>query len=255
MFEQHASSYDASNGGWHVDLGHDFIEWSALHAGAIVLDLVCGSGLVTYPAAKAVGPNGVVVGVDISTALLQEAKRKSALPGSGRIMWVERDIGRLDSIKAVQEVVQKGGFDLITCCSALVLLPNLAEAIKHRANKIVRSLWFNDLRRALGIPFPLNPDWIKDIHTLERLYCGAGLKVEKSRRTRSYLPEKWYHEMDATTVLEEQVLQDKTFADKDKLQQAKEIWPQIWKRSFRKDGRFWEGHALYVTIGIKPSTD
>jgi ubiquinone/menaquinone biosynthesis C-methylase UbiE len=271
MFDQRASSYDASNGGWHVDLGRDFIEWSAPHAGATVLDLACGSGLVTYPAAKAVGPNGLVVGVDICTAMLREAKRKSALPGSGRIMWVEHDVGRLDSIKAVQDVVQKGGFDLITCCSALVMLPNPAEAIKHWAkflkpggrliidvpteDKTVLNLWFNDLRRALGIPFPFNPDWIKDIHTLEKLFCGAGLKVERTWRTRSYLPEKWYREMDATTVLEEQVLQDKTLADQDKLQQARIIWPQIWKRGLRKDGRFWDGHASYVTIGINPSTD
>jgi ubiquinone/menaquinone biosynthesis C-methylase UbiE len=129
MYDERASGYDASNGGWHVDLGLDFVRWTAPKKGAHVLDLACDSGLVTYPAAQAVGPEGFVVGVDVSTGMLQEAKRKSALQGSGRIKWVEHDISNLDNVEVVQQVVQSGGFDLIMCCSALVLLANPASSI------------------------------------------------------------------------------------------------------------------------------
>jgi ubiquinone/menaquinone biosynthesis C-methylase UbiE len=111
--------------------GLDFVRWTAPKKGAHVLDLACGSGIVTYPAAQAVGPEGFVVGVDVSTGMLQEAKRKSALQGSGRIKWVEHDISNLNNVEVVQQVVQSGGFDLIMCCSALVLLANPGSSIKQ----------------------------------------------------------------------------------------------------------------------------
>jgi hypothetical protein len=118
-------------------------------------------------------------------------------------------------------------------------------------DKTVQHLWFNDLRRAMSIAFPFDPNWVKDIHSLEKLYAEAGLGIEKSWRTRSYLPEKWYDENDAATVLEENIHKDKSFAYESKLQQAREVWPEMWKRGVRKDGKFWDGHALYVTIGVK----
>lgn len=269
IYDVRAPSYDASNGGWHVDLGRDFIEWGQPSRRARILDLACGTGLVTYPAAEAVGPRGLVIGVDISTGMLQQAKQKHAMSESGTIEWIEHDISNLDDVDAVQRIRQEDGFDLVTCCSALVLLAHPAEAIKQWAkllkpggkmiidvpteDKTVQHLWFNDLRQAVGIGLPFEPGWIKDIHSLEELYTQAGLGVEKSWRTPSYLPDIWHNKYDATDVLEEQIQKDKVFAENAVLQQkAKEVWPEIWKRGLRDDGRLWNGHSLYVAIGVKP---
>lgn len=135
MYDERASTYDKSNGGWHVELGQDFIDWTTPHVGAKVLDLACGTGLVTYPAAQAVGFDGLVIGIDLSASMLQEAKskQKTTPQGNGRIVWVEHDISNLNDIEVVQDVLDQGGFDLITCCSAFVLLENPAESIKRWA--------------------------------------------------------------------------------------------------------------------------
>ena len=267
MYDERAAAYDASNGGWHADLGFDFINWSSPPAGSKILDLACGTGLVTYPAAKATGPDGLVVGIDITPAMLQEAKSKTALQGSGSIKWIEHDICNLDGVKAVQDVAQNGGFDLIICCSALVLLADPAESIRRWAqllkpggrmiidvpteDKTVQRLWFHDLREAIGSPLVFHPNLIEDISSLEKWFFEAGLEVEKSWRTPSYLPETWYSKDEALNVLEEHIGKDKLFEDKGKMQKAREVWPEIWKRGVREDGRFWNGQCLYFTIGRK----
>ena len=38
MYSGRAPSYDAATGGWHVQLGLDFVEWIAHTVGASVLD-------------------------------------------------------------------------------------------------------------------------------------------------------------------------------------------------------------------------
>ncbi len=50
-------------------------------AGERVLDVACGSGLVTLPAADAVGASGAVLGVDLSQAMVDLARRRAAVDG------------------------------------------------------------------------------------------------------------------------------------------------------------------------------
>jgi ubiquinone/menaquinone biosynthesis C-methylase UbiE len=56
------------------------LEMADLRAGERVLDVACGTGLVTLPAASAVGPEGHVTGTDISEqmvlTLAEEAKKR-----------------------------------------------------------------------------------------------------------------------------------------------------------------------------------
>jgi len=46
-----------------------------------VLDLACGSGLITFPLQRVVGVNGLVVGLDPSTSMLQPAVRRKHAGG------------------------------------------------------------------------------------------------------------------------------------------------------------------------------
>lgn len=197
IFTPRASTYDASNGGWHSNLASDYIAWSRPRKGYKVLDLACGTGLVTYLAAEAVGPDGFVVGIDITAAMLDEARRKRAVAGSGRIEWVEHDISSgLDEVKVIRDVVREGGFDLIICCSALFYLANPADAIRHWArllrprgrmvidvpteDRTIQHWRFNDLRQAVGLGYPFDPKWVKGINSLESCFVAAGLEVESS---------------------------------------------------------------------------
>lgn len=65
---------------WH-HFGRRTVERLGLQPGARVLDLCCGAGASALPAAEAVGPTGSVLGVDITEALVEQARRKSAARG------------------------------------------------------------------------------------------------------------------------------------------------------------------------------
>ncbi|OAP61381.1 hypothetical protein AYL99_03584 [Fonsecaea erecta] len=277
LYTRRAANYDLSNGGWHVELGRDFVTWVPPPKGGAVLDLACGTGLVTLPQAEAVGPGGIVVGVDITEAMLNEAKRKPLPKESGDVRLVLGDITSLSSVEEVQKVAkERGGFDVISCCSAFVLLENPAKALKHwvtflkagtgrlivdvpTEDRNLQYLLNYSLRRAMGDPMVFDFDWIHGIHTLQKLFEDAGLKIEQSFRTRSYIPEKWYGADQAMDALEEKTSRSglwKTIFDgleseggPEAVDKAKQIWARIWKDHLNEDGKLWDGHALYVAIG------
>ena len=56
----------------HPPLATELIRRSKLQKGWKVLDLACGTGLVTFMAAAAVGPEGFVTGVDISPGMIRQ---------------------------------------------------------------------------------------------------------------------------------------------------------------------------------------
>lgn len=49
------------------------LEMAGLKPGEHVIDVACGTGLVTFPAAHAVGPSGRVVGTDLSQEMVNRA--------------------------------------------------------------------------------------------------------------------------------------------------------------------------------------
>ncbi len=90
------------------------------------------------------------------------------------------------------------------------------------------------------------------MHSLEKLYEKAGLVIEKSFRTRSAIPEKWYEADEGDAVFEKETQNTyKGFAQEGKLEEARKVWPALWKNNLRENSKFWDGHPLYVTIGRK----
>ena len=64
------------------------LEAVALEPGERVVDVGSGGGRSTLAAAKAVGPGGAVVGVDISTALTRLAQERTAAAACGNVTFV-----------------------------------------------------------------------------------------------------------------------------------------------------------------------
>ena len=87
------ADYDERDGGWHIQLGKDFVEWlSPIEPGSVAFDLACGTGLVTIPLASAIGSPGKVVGVDLTNAMLDQAGSKHMSPDAAPIEWIEGDV-------------------------------------------------------------------------------------------------------------------------------------------------------------------
>jgi Methyltransferase domain len=71
FYNARSYGYDGE-GTFHTDLAEHLIFLASLSPGMRVLDVACGTGNVTIPAAQAVGPGGEVVGVDIAADMLAQ---------------------------------------------------------------------------------------------------------------------------------------------------------------------------------------
>jgi arsenite methyltransferase len=63
--------------------------------GSVVLDLGCGAGLDSLIAARRTGPEGCVVGVDFSEAMLSRSGRSAAEAGLSNVLFCRADAERL----------------------------------------------------------------------------------------------------------------------------------------------------------------
>jgi SAM-dependent methyltransferase len=88
-----------------------------------VLDVACGPGSVTRPAAIDVGPAGRVTGVDLSRAMLAIARAKPSLPRAAAIVYHRGQADRLP--------VDDADFDVATCQHGLQFFPDPAAALSE----------------------------------------------------------------------------------------------------------------------------
>lgn len=78
-FDARAAAYAFS--GWHRRAAERLVALCALRPGDRVLDAATGTGFAALAAARVVGPEGRVVGVDISPGMLRQARAAVAAAG------------------------------------------------------------------------------------------------------------------------------------------------------------------------------
>ncbi|OHU99127.1 methyltransferase domain-containing protein [Mycobacterium talmoniae] len=93
-------------------------EWLDLQPGAIALDVGCGPGPVTTALARAVGPSGLALGLDISEPMLARAVRAESGPQTGFL--------RAD---AQQLPLRDATVDAVVSIAAVQLIPDPAAAL------------------------------------------------------------------------------------------------------------------------------
>lgn len=80
--------------GWREQLAPAqslMLELAALAPGERVLDVACGTGLVSFRALAAVGETGSVVGTDISGEMVREARSRAAAAGAHNVTFERAD--------------------------------------------------------------------------------------------------------------------------------------------------------------------
>lgn len=65
------TAYDKDNI-HHPRVAARILAQTSLQRGWRVLDVACGTGLVTFPAAEIIGPEGSIIGLDISAGMLKQ---------------------------------------------------------------------------------------------------------------------------------------------------------------------------------------
>jgi ubiquinone/menaquinone biosynthesis C-methylase UbiE len=91
----------------------------ALPPGARVMDIGCGPGRVTIPLARAVGPGGEVLALDVQAAMLARVAEKAAKEGLANICPVHSDVRSAS--------IQKGSLDAAVMVMALGEVPEGAS--------------------------------------------------------------------------------------------------------------------------------
>jgi ubiquinone/menaquinone biosynthesis C-methylase UbiE len=67
-----------------------------LKKGETVLDISCGTGLVTFPITQAVGTEGHVTGIDLSEGMIKKAKTEAKERGISNVRFTHMDAEELD---------------------------------------------------------------------------------------------------------------------------------------------------------------
>lgn len=139
-WDRAADTYEAS---WAAQLkpAQDrLLELAGLRSGERVLDVACGTGLVTFLAADAVGPQGQVLGVDISDRmverLIEEAREKGTAHVAARRLAAEA----LDG-------VPDASFDAVLCALGLMYVTSVDDALAEMnrvlepGGRLVAAVW------------------------------------------------------------------------------------------------------------------
>jgi SAM-dependent methyltransferase len=101
----------------------ELLALAGLRPGMRVADLGCGVGTVTELLAEIVGPEGHVVGVDLSAEQLDEARRRVESAGLTNTAFVRAS--------ASQTGLPRGSFDLVYCRFLLLHMPDPEDALRE----------------------------------------------------------------------------------------------------------------------------
>jgi ubiquinone/menaquinone biosynthesis C-methylase UbiE len=99
------------------------IEMAALRPGERVIDIACGTGLVTFRAADLVGPSGAVLGTDISEAMAAAAREEAARRQLAWVTATRMDAEALD--------VPDAAFDVALCALGVMYVPDPVAALRE----------------------------------------------------------------------------------------------------------------------------
>ena len=100
-----------------------------LRPGATVVDVACGTGLNFLLLEQAIGPNGRIVGVDLTDAMLAQARQRIETNGWRNVSLVQADAAEFDFPTEV---------DAILSTYALSHVPDCGDVIAHGAAALSR---------------------------------------------------------------------------------------------------------------------
>ena len=168
---------------------------ASLERGQIVLDLGSGAGFDCFLAARAVGPTGKVIGVDMTAEMLTRARENAKRNGFDN---VEFRLGEIEALPVADESV-----DVIISNCVINLSPQ-KERVFREAFRVLRTggrLAVADVVATAPLPEEVKGDWAaytgcmagaSEIDELEKMLGSAGfdrIKVAPKDTSRSFIRE------------------------------------------------------------------
>jgi len=153
-----------------------------LRTGEHVLDVACGSGVLTMAALRAVGSSGNVTATDLSEQMLETTAENMRIAGLTGVQFVRADAQALD------DVLPSASFDVVLCGLGLMYMPDPEQAMAAMARRLrpggrlVVSVWGD--RRDCGWAglFPIVDARVQSEVCPLFFRLGAGDVLEKALR-------------------------------------------------------------------------
>ena len=99
------------------------VESVPISPGNKILDVATGTGIIAIAASEIVGEQGIIIGVDISPIMLQQAKAKIAAAKINNIQLIESDIDHIN--------FPENSFDKIFCSSSIPWFTNIPAVFQN----------------------------------------------------------------------------------------------------------------------------
>ncbi len=124
-FADAADGYDSTGTEFFTTMGQHLADHAKIPAGAWVLDAGCGKGAVSFPAARAAGHHGHVVGLDLAVPMLEHARACAAREQVTNARFEEGD-----AEDPAAHGWDRDSFDVILAGNLIQFLPQPAQAVR-----------------------------------------------------------------------------------------------------------------------------
>lgn len=126
---------------------------ASLVPGERVLDVACGTGLVSLASARAVAPCGQVLGTDLSGHMVEAARQRAHEQGFSNAHFARRDAEDL--------ALPDASFDVVLCALGLMYLPDPEQGLREMrrvlkpGGRIAVAVWGERSRCGWSSVFPI----------------------------------------------------------------------------------------------------
>ena len=109
---------------WLAPVSDQLIKSTGISSGQRVLDVATGTGQPALTIAKIIGPNGKVIGVDLSPEMIEVAKEEAASQGLTNVL--DFQVVKDESLSLFSD----NTFDSVVCRNGLMFMPHPVRALK-----------------------------------------------------------------------------------------------------------------------------